>query len=65
MFNSSPPSAADMHASVNWVNIGSDNGLSPVWCQAIIWTNAGLLPNGTNLVKFETKYKFFINENTS
>ena len=24
-------------------NIGSDNGLSPGWCQAIIWTNAGIL----------------------
>ena len=31
--------------------IGSDNGLSPGWCQAIIWTNARILlfPNfGTN-----------------
>ena len=31
--------------------IGSDNGLSPDRCQAIIWTNAGLLligPLGTN-----------------
>ena len=31
--------------------IDSDNGLSPDWCQAIIWTNAGLLligPLGTN-----------------
>ena len=31
--------------------IGSDNGLSPDWRQAIIWTNAGLLligPLGTN-----------------
>ena len=31
--------------------IGSDNGLSPVRCQAIIWTNAGILligPLGTN-----------------
>ena len=31
--------------------IGSDNGLSPDWCQAIIWTKAGLLlfgPSGTN-----------------
>ena len=31
---------------------GSDNGLSPDRCQAIIWTNAGLLligPLGTNL----------------
>ena len=23
--------------------IGSDNGLSPSWCQAIIWTDAGIL----------------------
>ena len=32
--------------------IGSDNGLSPSWCQAIIWTNAGISligPLGTNL----------------
>ena len=32
--------------------IGSDNGLSPGWRQAIIWNNAGLLlirPLGTNL----------------
>ena len=31
--------------------IGSDNGLSPDWRQAIIWTNAGILligPLGTN-----------------
>ena len=31
--------------------IGSDNGLSSGWCQAIIWTNAGILliqPLGTN-----------------
>ena len=31
--------------------IGSDNGLSPRWCQAIIWTNAGILligPLGPN-----------------
>ena len=26
------------------VNISSDNGLAPVWCQAIIWTNVDLLP---------------------
>ena len=34
---------ADLHmyASVNI--IGSDNGLSPGWHQAIIWTNAGIL----------------------
>ena len=26
--------------------IDSDNGLSPVRCQVIIWTNAGLIPIG-------------------
>ena len=34
--------------------IGSDNGLSPGWHQAIIWTNAGILsiwPLGTNLIE--------------
>ena len=33
-------------------SIGSDNGLSRGWRQAIIWTNAGILsigPLGTNL----------------
>ena len=32
--------------------IGLDNGLSPGWCQAIIWTNTGILliePLGTNV----------------
>ena len=40
-----------MYAAVNQVSIGSNNGLSPIQCQAIIWTNAGLLsigPLGTN-----------------
>ena len=40
-----------MYVSVNWVSIGSDNGLSPDRLQAIIWTNAGILligPLGTN-----------------
>ena len=40
--NSSPPSAC-VRASVNHVSIGSDNGVSPIQCQAIIQTNAGLL----------------------
>ena len=33
--------------------IGSDNGLSPGWCQAIILTNAGILsgPLGTNFTE--------------
>ena len=56
--NSSPPSAA----SVNQVSIGSDNGLSPIWHQAIIWTNAGLLwigPIGTNFSKIWNKIHNF------
>ena len=31
-----------MYASMNYGNIGSDNGLSPGRRQAIIWTNVGL-----------------------
>ena len=41
-----------MHICVSKLTIiGSDNGLSPGWHQAIIWTNAGILlirPLGTN-----------------
>ena len=46
---------------MDYVSIGSDNGLSPVWHQAIIWNNAA---------HFETIFseilniKFFIHENT-
>ena len=42
-----------MHTCVSKLTIiGSDNGLSPGWHQAIIWTNAGILsigPLGTNV----------------
>ena len=34
------------YTSVNWVIIGSGNGLSPVWRQAITWTKADLLSIG-------------------
>ena len=33
------PPVANM---VNWVSIGSGNGLVPVWHQAIVWINADL-----------------------
>ena len=33
----------NIYMSVNYAIIGSDGGLSPVWCRAIIWTNFGLL----------------------
>ena len=32
-----------IYVKVNLAIIGSNNGLTPVHCQAIIWTNAGLL----------------------
>ena len=32
-----------IYASLNKAIVGSDNGLAPVRCQAIIWTNAGIL----------------------
>ena len=39
-----------LYALVYWVSIGSDNGLSPHRCQVIIWTNAGLLSMGDELM---------------
>ena len=39
------------YAPVNKAIFGSAKGLLPIWCQAIIWTNAELLltgPVGTN-----------------
>ena len=42
--------------------IGSDNGLSPGRCQAIIWTNAGILlirPLGTNFSEILIKITTF------
>ena len=61
-FRFQPSSSIDRDGSTHWgrvthicvgtnTNIGSDNGLSPGRCQAIIWTNAGILligPLGTN-----------------
>ena len=42
-----------MHICVNKIiTIGSDNGLSPVWRQTIIWTNAGLLSIRTLTTNF-------------
>ena len=57
IINSSPPGAP-----VNWVSIGSDNGLLPSQHQAIIWTNVGLLsigPLGTNMSEFFIKIQNF------
>ena len=47
------------HICVNKLTIiGSDNGLLPGRCQAIIWTNAGILligPLGTNFIEISIK----------
>ena len=49
-----------IYASVNWVSIGSGNGLSAVQCQAITWTNADLLSMGRLGTNFsETQIKIF------
>ena len=50
---------------MNRVCIGSDNGLSPIRCQAIILTNTGLLPIGrlaTNFTDILLESNFFIKE---
>ena len=49
-----------IYASVKYTNIASDNGLSPIRRQAIIWTNAVILlirPQGTSFseILFETR----------
>ena len=54
----STPLVPHIYASVNWISIGSDNGLSPIRRQAIIQTNArslsiGLL--GTNFIEILIK----------
>ena len=54
------------HIPVNWANISSGNGLSPVRRQAITWTNAHLLPIGplrTNLSEIWIEIKKFIHQN--
>ena len=46
--------------------IGLENGLSPVWCQAIIWTNAVILSLGilqTNFREIFIEIQFFIEQN--
>ena len=47
---------------MNWVSIGSDNGLSPNRCEAIFWNSVRILliePSGTNFNEFGSKDIFF------
>ena len=51
-----------IYASVIWVNIILGDGLSPIWCQAITWTNAALFSNGameTNVSEIRIKIQKF------
>ena len=51
-----------IYTSVNWVSISSGNGLSPVRCQAITWTNAAYcqLDSWEQIsVKFESEFHHF------
>ena len=51
-----------MCVSLNWVTIDSDNGLLPVWHQAITWNNADLLsfgPFATGQWNMDLIYLFF------
>ena len=51
-----------IYASVNYSIMGSDNGLSPVRRQAIIWTNVGVLlfgPLGTNFSEIVIEIEIF------
>ena len=52
-----------MHICIgNLITMGSDNGLSPSWRQAIIWTNTGILligPLGTNFNEIVIKIQTF------
>ena len=56
------PLVPHVYSWVNWFSIGSDNGLPPIWHQAITWTNTGLLsigPFGTNFIEIWTKIQNF------
>ena len=51
-----------LYASVNWISIGSDNGLSPVRHQAFTWTNADFLlfgPLGTTVSEIRIEIQNF------
>ena len=39
----------DAYMHVNWGIISSDNGLAPIRCQAIIWTNVEPMLNDSQL----------------
>ena len=62
------PTWCRKYASVNRISIGSDNGLSHIRRQAIIWTDTGLLsigPLGTKFSENLIKIQFFIYKNAS
>ena len=52
-----------IYASINWISIGSGNGLSTVRRQALTWTNADLLaigPSGANFSHIRRETQNFL-----
>ena len=56
-----------IHALVKWVTFGAGNGLSQMFCEAIIWTNGKYVAiidhQGSTAVKFNSKYRNVFEEN--
>ena len=52
-----------IYTSVNWVRLGSGNGLLPIRHQAITWTNADTVNWTPRNKLWNQNTKFFINEN--
>ena len=53
---------------MNWVSIGSGNGLSPVWYKYTLWTNAdvsSVRPLGSSFNEILIKCKTFHYENAA
>ena len=53
--------SSDAYAHVNKAIVGSNNGVSLVWCLAIIWTSDGLSltgPLGKYFCEFQSKHNF-------
>ena len=60
------PCPKDENKGRVYVSIGLDNGLSPLRCQAIIWTNASFLLIGSlyrNTFQWNHNTTFFMQEN--
>ena len=51
-----------IYASLSWKGFGSDNGLSPVRCQAITWNHTDLLSTGPKIFILENAFEYVVCE---